>query len=90
MAMASAYVIARELDRHDGDYETAFGAYEAKLKPEVTARQDDAAIFARSFIPSKDSRSWLRRLVIRLMFSALVLPLAFRWFGAKSVLRGYN
>jgi 2-polyprenyl-6-methoxyphenol hydroxylase-like FAD-dependent oxidoreductase len=90
MAMAGAYVIARELNRHDGDYETAFGAYEAKLKPEVKARQDDAATFARSFIPSKNSRPWLRRLVIRLMFSALVLPLAFRWFGAKSVLRGYN
>jgi 2-polyprenyl-6-methoxyphenol hydroxylase-like FAD-dependent oxidoreductase len=90
MAMAGAYVIARELERHGGDYAHAFAAYEAKLKPEVTKRQEDAANFARYFIPSKRSRPWLRRLVIKLMFSPLVLPLVFRWFGARSVLEGYS
>jgi 2-polyprenyl-6-methoxyphenol hydroxylase-like FAD-dependent oxidoreductase len=90
MAMAGAYVIARELERHDGDYPPAFAAYEAKLKPAVTKRQDDAAIMARYFIPSQRSRPWLRRLVIKLMFSPLVLPLVFRWFGARSALEGYT
>ena len=71
MAMAGAYVIARELERHDGDYSAAFAAYEAKLKPAVTKRQDDAAAFARYFIPSARSRPWLRRLVIKMMFSPL-------------------
>jgi 2-polyprenyl-6-methoxyphenol hydroxylase-like FAD-dependent oxidoreductase len=90
MAMAGAYVIARELDRHDGDYATAFAAYEAELKPEVTERQNDAASFARYFIPSARSRPWLRRLTIKIMFSPLVLPFVFRWFGAKSVLEDYT
>jgi 2-polyprenyl-6-methoxyphenol hydroxylase-like FAD-dependent oxidoreductase len=90
MAMAGAYVIARELERHGGDYGAAFAAYEAKLKPAVTARQDDAAGFARYFIPSRRSRPWLRRLTIKFMFSALVLPFMFRWFGARSVLKGYS
>jgi 2-polyprenyl-6-methoxyphenol hydroxylase-like FAD-dependent oxidoreductase len=89
MAMAGAYVIARELDRHDGDYSAAFAAYEEKLKPDVTERQDDAAAFARYFIPSARSRPWLRRLVIKMMFSPLVLPFVFRWFGAESVLKDY-
>ena len=89
MAMAGAYVIARELRRHDGDYPSAFAAYEAMLKPAVTKRQKDAAIMAHYFIPSKPSWPWLRRLVIKLMFSPLVLPLVFRWFGAKSVLEAY-
>ena len=89
MAMAGAYVIARELARHEGDYSAAFAAYEAKLKPEVTERQDDAAAFARYFIPSTRSRPWLRKLTIKLMFSPLVLPLVFRWFGAESVLEDY-
>jgi 2-polyprenyl-6-methoxyphenol hydroxylase-like FAD-dependent oxidoreductase len=89
MAMAGAFVIARELARHDGDYEKAFAAYEAKLKPEVTERQDDAASFARYFIPSARSRPWLRRFVIKAIFSPLLLPLVFRWFGARSVLEDY-
>jgi 2-polyprenyl-6-methoxyphenol hydroxylase-like FAD-dependent oxidoreductase len=90
MAMAGAYVIARELDRHDGDYATAFAAYEAELKPEITERQDDAASFARYFIPSARSRPWLRRLTIKILFSPLMLPFVFRWFGAKSVLEDYT
>lgn len=90
MAMAGAYVIARELERHEGDYRSAFATYEAKLKPAVTSKQNEAARFARVFIPSPRSRPWLRRLVIEMMFSPLVLPLVFRWFGARSVLEGYD
>ena len=89
MAMAGAYVIARELRRHDSDYAAAYTAYEAMLKPAVTKRQNDAAAMARYFIPSARSRPWLRRLTIKLMFSPLVLPLIFRWFGTRSVLEGY-
>jgi 2-polyprenyl-6-methoxyphenol hydroxylase-like FAD-dependent oxidoreductase len=89
MAMAGAYVLARELERHHGDYAAAFAAYEALLKPEVTKRQNDAATMAHYFMPTKRSWPWLRRLTIKLIFSPLVLPLVFRWFGAKSVLEGY-
>lgn len=90
MAMAAAYVIARELGRHEGDYRRAFPAYEAKLKPVVSAKQNEAAQFARFFMPSARSRPWVRRLFIKLMFSPLLLPLVFRWFGARSALEGYN
>jgi 2-polyprenyl-6-methoxyphenol hydroxylase-like FAD-dependent oxidoreductase len=90
LAMAGAYVIARELARHEGDYATAFAAYEAMLKPAITKRQKDAAAMARYFIPSARSWPWLRRLAIKLMFSAPVLPLMLRWFGARSVLQGYE
>lgn len=86
MAMAGAYVIASELERYNGNYAAAFAAFEAKLKPAVAARQEDAATFAKVFIPSAQSRPWLRRLVIKALFSPLVLPLVFRAFGAKSVL----
>jgi 2-polyprenyl-6-methoxyphenol hydroxylase-like FAD-dependent oxidoreductase len=89
IAMAGAYVIARELGRHHGDYAGAFAAYEAKLKPAVTKRQEDAATAAHYFIPTQRSRPWLRRLTIKLIFSPLVLPFVFRWFGARSVLEGY-
>ena len=90
MAMAGAYVIARELERHHGDYAAGFVAYQAMLKPEVAKRQKDAAAMAHYFIPSARLRQWLRRLVIKLMFSRLVLPLVFRRFGARIVLEGYT
>jgi 2-polyprenyl-6-methoxyphenol hydroxylase-like FAD-dependent oxidoreductase len=89
MAMAGAYVLSRELARHNGDHEAAFAAYQAFLKPAVDRRQADAALFAKVFIPSSRSRPWLRRLAIRLLFNALIFPLVLRWFGAKSVLAGY-
>jgi 2-polyprenyl-6-methoxyphenol hydroxylase-like FAD-dependent oxidoreductase len=90
MAMAGAYVLARKLERHGGDHTAAFAAYQALLKPAVDARQRDAALFAKVFIPSERSRPWLRRLAIRLMFNPLVFPLVLRWFGAASVLEGYQ
>jgi 2-polyprenyl-6-methoxyphenol hydroxylase-like FAD-dependent oxidoreductase len=89
MAMAGAYVLARELERHAGKHAGAFAAYEALLKPVVTRKQKDAASFERFFIPSRDSWPWLRRLVIKAMFSPLLLPLMFRWFGARSALHDY-
>jgi 2-polyprenyl-6-methoxyphenol hydroxylase-like FAD-dependent oxidoreductase len=90
MAMAGAYVIARELERYNGNYAAAFTAYEAKLRPAVAKRQEDAATFAKVFIPSAHSRPWLRRLVIKVIFSPLVMPFVFKAFGAKSVLEGYS
>ena len=90
MAMAGAYVLARELSRHGCDYSAAFAAYQAVLKPAVDSRQRDAALFAKVFIPSERSRPWLRRLTIKLLFNPLVFPLVLRWFGAQSVLEGYK
>ena len=89
MAMAGAYVIAQELERYDRDHRGAFAAYEAELKPAVAARQEDAATFAKVFIPSAHSRPWLRRLVTKIIFSPLVLPFVFKTFGTTSVLKDY-
>jgi len=77
-------------DAQSSDYAAGFAAYQAMLKPAVAKRQKDAAAMARYFIPSKRARPWLRRLVIKLMFSPPVLPLVFRRFGARSVLEGYT
>jgi len=88
MAMADAFALATELQRHDG-HEAAFRAYEALMRPAVEAKQAEAARFARIFIPTKKSRPWLRRLATRALFSRLGLRLGMRAFGARSVLEGY-
>lgn len=90
MAMAGAFVLARELERHEGNFASAFTAYEMKLRPAVAARQQDAATFAKVFIPSPDSKPWLRRLAIKALFSPLALPFVSGAFGAKSILKDYD
>jgi 2-polyprenyl-6-methoxyphenol hydroxylase-like FAD-dependent oxidoreductase len=91
MAMAGGYVLAQELEKafaRGDDPAAAFSAYQAFLKPQVDKRRRDAARFADIFVPSRGSNFWLRRLVLKLMFSRFVLKMALAVFGSRSVLRG--
>jgi 2-polyprenyl-6-methoxyphenol hydroxylase-like FAD-dependent oxidoreductase len=90
MAMAGAYVLANELGRRPGDPVAAFDAYDRFLRPHVERKQRQAAKMAATFVPSVRSRMWLRRLVIRTMFSPVVMRWTFRLFGVRSILRGYH
>lgn len=85
MAMAGAYVLAEQL-AHNDNHREAFAAYQAAIKPHVDRKQKESTTFANVFVPGKRSMPWLRRLAIKLMFSTVGLPLAMRWFGARSVL----
>jgi 2-polyprenyl-6-methoxyphenol hydroxylase-like FAD-dependent oxidoreductase len=85
MAMAGAFVLARELSRH-ADYRDAFAAYQATLKPMVDRKQKKAQLFADLYVPKPDSRSWLRRLAVQTIFSPLGLAVASRWHGSASAL----
>jgi 2-polyprenyl-6-methoxyphenol hydroxylase-like FAD-dependent oxidoreductase len=87
MAMAGGYVLAKELARRP-DHQAAFTAYQAFLNRPVEKRQKDAARFVGWFVPSARSRPWLRRLVIRLFFSRIVVKFALGFFGSKSIFAG--
>lgn len=86
MAMAGAYILAENLARRGGDHTAAFAAYQGRLQPEVGRRQRDAAMLLNYLLPTRESHAWLRRLVLRSIFSPLVFPVVLRWFGAKGVL----
>jgi 2-polyprenyl-6-methoxyphenol hydroxylase-like FAD-dependent oxidoreductase len=88
MAMAGGYVLAQELARRP-DHAAAFAAYQNFLKPHVDKRRRDAARFAGIFVPSQRSRPWLRRLALKLLFSAPLIKFGLRFFGTKSVLGSY-
>jgi 2-polyprenyl-6-methoxyphenol hydroxylase-like FAD-dependent oxidoreductase len=90
MAMAGAYVLANELEKHQGNHDSAFAAYESALKDSVARKQKEAARFAAYIMPTKESRPWLRHFVMRLLFSPLGMGLAFRFLGGKSALSGYS
>ena len=88
MAMAGAYLLARELNANPSDHQSAFGNYEALLKPIIANKQRSAARLANYIVPSTHSWPLLRRLVMRTIFNPLVLGQALRFVGSKSALSG--
>ena len=65
LAMTEAYVLAGELHRARGDYVTAFGRYEAMLRPFLAGKQEAARRFAGFFAPKNAWRLFLRNLGTR-------------------------
>jgi 2-polyprenyl-6-methoxyphenol hydroxylase-like FAD-dependent oxidoreductase len=90
MAMAGAWVLARELERHDGDPVAAFTAYETFLRPFIERKQDDAVRTADTFVPRSRLQMLYRYPLLRLVFSDLLIKRFFAAFGAKSILAGYR
>jgi 2-polyprenyl-6-methoxyphenol hydroxylase-like FAD-dependent oxidoreductase len=73
MAMASAYVIARELERYRGDHQHAFSAYERFMKPFIAKKQNGAKWFVRLRIPSSRLEMMVRYPLLRIVFSDLFI-----------------
>ena len=67
LAMTGAYVLAGEIARAAGDYEQAFAAYEARLRPFIEGKQQTAESFASTFVPQTEFGIWLRNQATRLM-----------------------
>jgi 2-polyprenyl-6-methoxyphenol hydroxylase-like FAD-dependent oxidoreductase len=67
LAMAGAYILAGELKKADGDYRSAFAAYEALFHPFIVGKQNAAARFAGSFAPKTRFGIFLRNQVTRVM-----------------------
>jgi 2-polyprenyl-6-methoxyphenol hydroxylase-like FAD-dependent oxidoreductase len=72
LAMAEAYVLAGELGRCGGDYNTAFARYQERLMPFLRRKQESAARFASSFAPKSSVGLVFRNLVTRLLRIPLV------------------
>jgi 2-polyprenyl-6-methoxyphenol hydroxylase-like FAD-dependent oxidoreductase len=90
MAMAGAYVIARELERYSGDYQSAFTAYQQFLKPFVDRKQNEAMGLAGQLVPSSRTKMVFRYPLIRLIFNKFFLSYFLNSLGAKSILASYN
>jgi 2-polyprenyl-6-methoxyphenol hydroxylase-like FAD-dependent oxidoreductase len=67
LAMTGAYILAGELKKSDGDYRSAFAAYESLFHPFVAAKQRAAARFAGSFAPKTRFGIFPRNQVTRVM-----------------------
>ena len=67
LAITEAYVLAGELARAKGDHESAFMAYENRLRPFVKGKQHAAENFAATFVPQTQFGIWLRNQATKLM-----------------------
>lgn len=65
LAVISAYVLAGELLRAEGQHETAFQNYEAILRNFIATKQRGAARFAAALAPRTQFGSWFRNQVIK-------------------------
>lgn len=88
MAMASAYVIVRELERYQGDHQRAFSAYEQFMKPLIARKQDEAKWFAKLLI-SPSRLYMIRYPILRMIFSDFFIGHLLAPIGIKSILANY-
>ena len=87
MGMAGAYLLAQELHRADGDYKTAFPAYQRILKPEIERRQKDARGLAGSFVPGNNFEISLSYFFLKTAFLPGFRTLFKKQIGARSVIK---
>ena len=65
LAMISAYVLAGELAKADGQHNIAFAEYESFLRDYIVSKQKGAERFAGAFAPRTEWGLWFRNQVIR-------------------------
>ena len=93
LAMTSAYILAGELKRAQGDHERAFGTYEAALRPLVEATQKQIGHTGPLMVPKTRFGIWLRNRFAPLAVSLLTIT-ASTWKGLltrkpSSLIRDY-
>jgi len=66
-ALAEAYVLAGELQRADGDYRSAFDAYQARLQPLIKGKQAGAKKLIGFFATRTRWGLWFRDFAMRTM-----------------------
>ncbi len=84
MAMAGAYVLAEALHTED-DHARAFRRYQERMNGEVTRRQCNALLFARSLLPGTRAGPIAQSLVSRLIMRNAFAPLLRRQFRVGTI-----
>jgi len=86
LAMAGGYLLAQALQQAQGEHEAAFRAYQARLKPEADARQEQARKFAGTFVPGSRLGILMDYVSLKVMFLPFFRSVFLRRIGAKSVI----
>lgn len=65
LALVGAYILAGELAKAQGDYQTAFARYESEMRGYVQANQQFAVKGVKEFAPQTRMQHWFRNLMLR-------------------------
>ncbi|WP_238122591.1 MULTISPECIES: FAD-dependent monooxygenase [unclassified Xanthobacter] len=84
MAMAGAFLLAERLGQED--LPEVLEAWEARLRPVITAVQRHARATARSYVPRSPAGLWISRRLLPLLMSRPLLKLRARTLVAPSLL----
>ncbi len=87
MGMAGAYLLASELHKAEGDYETGFLSYQQKLQPEIKRRQKDARGLAGSFVPRNELEVAISHFFLNAAFWPGFRSLFAKQIGARSIIK---
>jgi len=85
MAMAGAYVLARELERSPNDVDHAIQEYERRMRPAVEARQRSGRRNAAWFVPRSHFRAVLRDTLTDWLCRSPFVPLFRSALGATPI-----
>lgn len=80
LAMVGAYILAGELKQANGNYQTAFKAYQDIFEPFMRKKQKAARAFAKSFVPKSNFGIWLRNVAFKMMSLPFISKLALNQF----------
>lgn len=86
MALGSAYVLAEELQRHEGDVAAALARYEQRIRPAIAKKQKAGRGIARWFVPEGRVRLAVRDTVLRMSASSVGGWLLRRQISGDSVI----
>ncbi len=82
LSLIGAYILAGELKAADGDYKTAFAAYEQEFKPFVEQKTKEARGTGMQLVPDSAILLWIRNHVLKLLSSPLLSrPVARMTYG---------
>lgn len=84
LALVGAYILAGELKIANGDYKTAYEAYQRELRPFVEQKQKNIKLL-RQVVPGSDFTLWIRNQVMKLMSIPFVLRFVFKRTYGKVV-----
>lgn len=83
MALTGAYLLAQKLKQYETDYEKAFTAFEADLRPHIETMQRNAVKNTATYVPGSSFRLFVRNLFAPLFFTKWFVPLFIRQVGAS-------
>lgn len=82
LALAGAYVLAGEIQEHDGNVRAALEAYEARMRPLINELQRVPPFMSSFLAPSTEWGIWVRNMAFAFISRSKIMEFAQRFFAS--------